>query len=239
MKTLGVIGGLGPMATAYFLQLVVQMTNANKDQEHLDVTILNRPSIPDRTSYILDRTKPSPLPPICEAAKQLEDMGCCCIAIPCITSHYFFEEFSASVKIPFVNIVEETAAYLKARGVKKAGILATIGTVRSGLFQRALEKQGIAYVLPDEEGQKLVMELIYDDVKAGKPVELGKFEKVSQMLRKMGSECNILGCTELSLIKRDYPLGSGFLDAMEVLAHASVLKCGKQIKPEYDELISK
>lgn len=239
MKTLGVIGGLGPMATAYFLQLVVQMTKANKDQEHLDVTILNRPSIPDRTSYILDRSKPSPLPPIREAAKQLEDMGCCCIAIPCITSHYFFEEFSASVKIPFVNIVEETAAYLKACGVKTAGILATVGTVSTNLFQRALEKQGIAYVLPDEEGQKLVMELIYDDVKAGKPVELSKFERVSQMLREKGSECNILGCTELSLIKRDYPLGAGFLDAMEVLAHASVLKCGKEIKPQYDELISK
>lgn len=75
MKTLGVIGGLGPMATAYFLRRIVEMTDAWTDQEHLDVIVLNRPSIPDRTAYILDRTKPSPLPPIVDAAKNAGTAG--------------------------------------------------------------------------------------------------------------------------------------------------------------------
>ena len=88
-KTLGIIGGLGPMATARFLELTVRMTEASRDQDHLEAILLESPSIPDRTAYILDRSNPSPLPPIVALAKKLESLGAGCLAIPCITSHYF------------------------------------------------------------------------------------------------------------------------------------------------------
>ena len=129
MKRLGVIGGLGPMASAYFLELLVRMTDAATDQEHLDVTLLCRPSIPDRTAAILDKSKDSPVPMMQAAAKELEQAGACCIAVPCITSHYFFNELQPAVSIPFLHLVKETVAHLKEQGVKKAGILATTGTV--------------------------------------------------------------------------------------------------------------
>lgn len=239
MKTLGVIGGLGPMATAYFLRRIVEMTDADTDQEHLDVVVFNRPSIPDRTAYILDHEKPSPLPPMIEAAQKLEQLGACCIAIPCITSHVLFPSLSTAVSIPFVNILEETARHLRENGVKTAGILATTGTVRASLFQDALAAQGVSSVLPDEENQRRVMRLIYDDFKAGRPVELEKFHLASKAVRQQGAECVILGCTELSLIKRDFPVGPGVLDALDVLARASILRCEKPLRPACEQLITR
>lgn len=239
MKSLGVIGGLGPMATAYFLELIVKMTDASRDQDHLEVTILNRPSIPDRTACILGKSAESPVPMMEKAAKTLEALGACCIAVPCITSHYFFGELQRGVSIPFVNLVKETAAHLKENGVKKAGILATSGTVATRLFQQALEAEGIGFALPDEEGQQKVMHLIYEDVKAGLPPELPLFEEVCAGLRKEGAECMILGCTELSLIKRDFPIGPGCLDALEVLAKRSIEYCEKPLRPAYRSLITR
>ena len=172
MKSLGVIGGLGPMATAYFLELTVRMTDAARDQDHLEVTILDRPSIPDRTACILGRSKESPVPMMEKAAKTLEALGASCIAVPCVTSHYFFEELQKSVRIPFIHLVRETAAHLKENGVSSAGILATSGTVATGLFQKALEAEGISWHIPDAGGQEKVMHLIYENVKAGLPPEL-------------------------------------------------------------------
>ena len=134
--------------------------------------------------------------------------------------------------------MQETAAYLKNAGCKKAGIMATTGTVHNGLFQRALSEIGLSYALPDDAMQQYVMSLIYDCVKAGEPADMEKFRTVSDALRKEGCDAIILGCTELSIIKRDNAIGSGYLDALEVLAHAAILACGKKIKPKYISLLN-
>lgn len=238
MNSFGIIGGLGPMATAYLLELIIDMTDAKTDQEHLDAIIFNRPSVPDRTAYILDHSKPSPVPPMIDMAKKLEALGVCAIGTPCVTAHSFHEELQRSVNVPFINMVQETAAYLKNAGCKKAGIMATTGTVHNGLFQRALSESGLAYALPDDAMQQYVMSLIYDCVKAGEPADMEKFRTVSDALRKEGCDAIILGCTELSIIKRDNAIGSGYLDALEVLAHAAILACGKKIKPKYISLLN-
>lgn len=238
MNSFGIIGGLGPMATAYLLELIIDMTDAKTDQEHLDAIIFNRPSVPDRTAYILDHSKPSPVPPMIDMAKKLEALGVCAIGTPCVTAHSFHEELQRSVNVPFINMVQETAAYLKNAGCQKAGIMATTGTVHNGLFQRALSESGLAYALPDDAMQQYVMSLIYDCVKAGEPADMEKFRTVSDALRKEGCDAIILGCTELSIIKRDNEIGSGYLDALEVLAHAAILACGKNIKPKYISLLN-
>ena len=110
-KILGVLGGVGPLATIYFADLVVKMTDAKTDQEHIAMVILNHASIPDRTDYILDKTKPNPLPVMIKDAKMLEDDKCSFIVIPCNTAHYFYEEIQKSVNIPIINILEETVKY--------------------------------------------------------------------------------------------------------------------------------
>jgi aspartate racemase len=236
---LGVIGGLGPIATAYFLELVINMTNASRDSEHLEMIIYNCPSIPDRTEYILGKSSDSPLPQMIKIGKKLEEQGIDNIAIPCITAHYFHNELTEAIHVPIINIVKETAVYLKKNGIKTAGILATDGTITSKLFQKELENVDINHVIPSKQAQMDVMDLIYKDIKAGKPVDMNKFSKVSKELREHGAQVIVLGCTELSLIKRDYNIGAGFLDAMEVLAKASIISCETPLKSEYEDLITK
>lgn len=238
MKTLGIIGGMGPMATAYLLELIIQMTAAKTDQEHLSAVVLNNPQVPDRTAYILDREKPSPLPVLEGMAHALENLGCGVLCAPCVTSHYFYEELAGCVKVPFLHMVEETARELRAAGKRKAGILATTGTVRTGLFQGALEKQGLGWAVPSQHGQELIMSLIYEDIKAGRQPNMGKFQRASEELFDQGCDSVILGCTELSLVKKDTPLGHGYLDALEVLSKRCVQACGAPLKPEFEALIS-
>lgn len=237
MKTLGIIGGLGPMASAYLVQLIIEMTDAKTDQEHLDVILFDRPQVPDRTAHILDKTKPSPLPSMQETARTLETLGAGCICAPCVTSHYFYQELAGAVSVPFLNMVEETAQELKSAGKKRPGILATTGTVSTGLFQTAFQNAGLEFAVPDEAGQQLVMSLIYDDIKAGKPADPEKFRQVSEMLHRSGADCIVLGCTELSLIKKAAGLGTNYLDALEVLAKRCVESCGAPLKPGYRALI--
>ena len=237
--TLGVIGGLGPIATAHFMELVIRMTEARTDQEHLDMILYNRPSIPDRTGYILDSTKPNPLPEMIRVGNALARQGAKLIAIPCMTAHYFHRELTRYIEAPIVHAIHETAAHLKKHGITKVGIMATDGTIRSRLFQRELENHGMEVLIPSLQGQKCVMSVIYDDIKANRPADMEKFRYASDELRTQGAQAIILGCTELSLIKRDCRIGAGYLDAMEVLAQTCVLRCGGRLKEEYQELISK
>lgn len=237
-KTLGVIGGLGPIATAHFLELVITMTDARTDQEHLDMIIYNTPSIPDRTDYILDSTKPNPLPRMLSVGQALAEQGVSRIAIPCMTAHYFFPQLEAGIPAPLINSVAETARHLQENGIEKVGIMATDGTIRSGIFHRELEKQGLRPIVPDEKGQADVMHLIFRNVKSGTPAEMDRFFSTAEALRRQGAQAIILGCTELSLIKRDHHIGAGFLDAMEVLAQQSVLTCEKPLKEAYRCLIT-
>ena len=238
-QTLGVIGGLGPIATAHFMELIIRMTEAQTDQEHLDMIIYNRPSIPDRTGYILDKSKPNPLPEMVRVGNTLARQGAKLIAIPCMTAHYFHRELTRYIEAPIVHAIHETAVHLKKHGITRAGIMATDGTIRSKLFQQELEKHGITPVIPGEKGQKCVMSVIYDDIKANRPAGMDKFDLAANDLREAGAQAIILGCTELSLVKRDYPIGAGYLDAMEVLARRCVLECGGRLKEEYQNLISK
>ena len=235
---LGVIGGLGPIATAYFLELVIKMTDAHCDQEHLEMVIYNCPSIPDRTSYILGKSKDNPVIPMVHIGKQLVKQGADYIAIPCITAHCFHETLTKAIKVPIIHIVKETVLHLKENGVKKVGITATDGTINSRLFQKELIALGVDFVLPSKKAQQDIMDLIYKNIKAGLPAELDKFLKISQELRGNGAEVIILGCTELSLIKRDYSIGAGYIDAMEVLAKASILSCQGLLKRQYEYLIT-
>ena len=238
MKVLGVIGGLGPMATVYFLQLLTQMSQAGIDQEHMEILIHSKPQIPDRTRYILGQSEESPLPGMIQVGRQLAEQGAEILAIPCITAHYFHGQLEEGIGIPVINAPVETADYLKQQGISKAGIMATNGTIESGLFQQTLSECQIEAIIPSNAAQDKVMSLIYDNVKAGKAIEMDSFYRVSEELFDRGAQVILLACTELSLIKRDFPLSDSYLDVMEVLARKAVMTCGK-LKPEYELLSGK
>ena len=238
-QILGVIGGLGPIATARFMELVIAMTDAQTDQENVDMIVYNFPSIPDRTGYILGSNLKSPLPGLKSVGQALVRQKVSCIAIPCVTAHYFHRELQSAVPVPILNGVAETVRLLNENGIRKAGIMATDGTVRSRLIAEELDHAGIVPVIPSEKRQEDVTHLIYKNVKAGKPADMERFRRVQRELTDCGAEVIILGCTELSVIKRDQEVGVGFIDVMEVLARASVLRCGKKLRPEYNNLIER
>ena len=237
MNTLGIIGGLGPMATAYFMQLLTQMSDAATDQEHMDILVYSKPSISDRTQYILGTSDKSPVPEMVLAGRKLRQMGADLIAMPCITAHYFHSELEDKIGIPIINAVAETALCLERAGVDKVGLLATDGTIQSGLFQKELAGHHMQSVLPDADGQRAVMHIIYDEVKAGRTVDIERFRRVSDELFRRGTQVILLGCTELSLVKRDFTLPAGYLDVMDVLARKAV-QCCNHVREEYNELIT-
>ena len=237
-RILGVLGGLGPMATAYYLELMIKMTDAATDQEHLQSIVMNFPTVPDRTAFILGRSEESPLEPMIALGRQLKAMGAGVIATPCITAHYFHRDLQEGIGLPMIHGIECVARQLAGQGISRVGLMATDGTVQSGIFQRQVEAMGMELVLPDEAGQKAVMTLIYDQIKAGKPADPALFEAVKHQLRHKGAQAVVLGCTELSLLKKGAYLGTGILDALEVLAQESLIACGKSIKSEYQCLFT-
>lgn len=232
-KKLGVIGGLGPMATAYFLELLTTMTKAENDQEHIEALIYSRPQTPDRTAFILGNSSESPLDMMMETLNFLEKSGCGVIAIPCITSHCYMDRLQSFAGVSVINTVEETAILLKERNISRAGVMATSGTIKTQLFQKALLHQGIDCLVPDNLHQGFVSDVIYENIKAGLPADLNKFSRVSDHLKGQGAEIIILGCTELSLIRRDGNAGVGFIDVLEVLAAKSIELCGKKVKGSF------
>lgn len=225
-KTLGVLGGLGPMSSVYFYELLTKHTAASCDQEHLNIILSSHAATPDRTSYILGSSKVSPLETMTEDAIKLQAFGADCLAVPCNTAHYFYDALSEAVSIPIINMMRETAAYLSNRGVRRAGVLATSGTVSSHTYRYYLREFGIDEIIPGTEDQNRLMNLIYGTIKHGKQADAGIFLDISSALLSQGAECLIIGCTELSLIKKHCSLPDVYVDAMEVLAMQSIRTCG-------------
>lgn len=232
-KTLGIIGGVGPLATMMLGEMIVKRTKATKDQEHVSFVISNNPTIPDRTAHIIDSTKPSPVPIMVQDGQKLEKFGVNMLAIPCNTAHSFYDDIQQSLSIPVLHMIDETAKLTASRGVKKVGILATTGTLYSQVYQRAFTAYGIETVVPNEETQKLVMSIIYDDVKAGKPTNRSNWNTIIETMTNVES-CTtfILGCTELSIVREELALKENYIDSLLVLAEAAIVACGYELADE-------
>ncbi|MCR4705381.1 MAG: amino acid racemase [Lachnospiraceae bacterium] len=237
MKTLGIIGGMGPMATAYFMTLITAMTDAATDQEHIRMLISSTPSIPDRTSYILNRNAQNPVQDIVREGCLLRVAGAQLLAMPCITAHYFHDELEEKIALPIIHGIRETALYLQERQIQTVGLMATDGTIQSHVFGNILAEYGIQCIAPDDKHQSLVMRLIYEDVKAGRRIDPEAFSSVTEALKKDGAEVVLLGCTELSVIKRDFPMPERILDVLEILSRRCVMECAS-LRPEFEELIT-
>lgn len=191
-KTLGVISGMGPLATCLFYQRMIERTDANRDQDHIPMIILSHCTMPDRTDAILSGREETVYSLLLEDARQLERDGAGAIAIPCNTSHYFADRLQAELKIPVVNMVRETARALKARGARRVGVLATDGTVKTGLYQKECLNLGLEAVSPSQDAQKAVMYIIYEEIKKGRPGSSALFSEIDRDLREKGCDGVIL-----------------------------------------------
>ena len=227
---LGVLGGMGPQATELFYRRVVEFTAAAKDQEHIETLLLSDTKMPDRTAAILSGDTGPVYARLLADARFLEGWGAACIAIPCNTSHTFVPRLQKEIKTPIVNMITETAAALKTLGARRVGILATDGTIHMGLYHAACERVGVEAVSPPEEVQKLVMSVIYDEVKGGRPVSRDKLASIDAALMEMGCDHGVLACTELSVCEGWEALNCKYLDALDVLSRRCVELCGYPLK---------
>ncbi len=228
-KILGVIGGMGPLATQEFYKMLITKNPVNKDQEHINIIILNHSTIPDRTDMIKSGRSDKLSEILIEDAKLLESMGADVIAVPCNTSHVVLPELSQAINIPVINMVEEAARRIHERNENekdsKVAILATDGTIATGLYQNALEKRGIPSYNLSDAGQRIIMSIIYDGIKAGGEIDLNLFAQVEREIKENGCSLALMACTELSCFKQIYMLPEFYLDAMEILAEESIARC--------------
>lgn len=224
---LGILGGLGPMATVYFYEMLTSHTAAAVDQDHIDLILSSRATTPDRTAFILGQSDNNPLPTMIEEAKRLTEAGATLLVLPCNTAHYFYDELNKASAVPILNIIEETVRHCASRGLNKLGILATEGTVSSGAYHTVCERHGCTAVAPDEGAQKVINAIIYDEIKRGREPNMEAFLAVANNLRAQGCDTLILGCTELSLLKKGGALDSYYTDSLEVLAAATIRACHK------------
>ena len=220
-RIIGILGGMGPLATAELFRRIVEKTPAKRDQEHPRIIIYNNPKIPDRTAFILENGE-DPRPELIDSAKKLESWGADFIIMPCNTAHFFAETIQRAISIPLVSMIEETAEVVRERGLRKVGLLATDGTIKGLVYHRALLKHGVQIAVPNKKDQQKVMEAIYQGVKVGK-VEMGRklLLEVAKKLEKR-SEGIIAGCTEVSVALRQKDLSVPLIDPMDVIAEKAV-----------------
>lgn len=227
---LGVLGGMGPQASDTFYEMLIQGTDAHRDQDHLRVLLWSDSSIPDRTAGILSGEEEPVYQALHAGVKLLEQAGCAAVAITCNTAHHFAPRLQEALSIPILHMIRLTAQKAREQGTDKVGLLATDGTVQTGLYQKELSALGLETVVPPPAMQKRVMSLIYDEVKSGLPGSWTTFGPVDAWLRQAGCGCAILGCTELSVFRKNHPLPPYYLDAMEILARAAIQYCGKPLR---------
>ena len=223
---------MGPQATNAFYQFIIDRTDAQSDQEHVNALILSDSGMPDRTAAILSgrKEREEVWRRLLDDAKLLEQAGCTCIAVPCNTSHFFLDRVQEYIGIPILHMIRETAQLLASQGLKRPGILATDGTIQTGLYQKEFSAAGIQAVTPSPEAQTLVMSLIYDDVKAGRDGDPQKFAAIHRDLLSQGCDCGVLACTELSVFADKHHLPPFYTDAMAVLAERAVEACHKPLR---------
>lgn len=227
-KTIGILGGMGPLATADLFRKITCLTKASCDNDHIRVYIDSNARIPDRTAAILSGGT-NPVPEMTSALRHLEACGADCIIMPCNTAHYFLPQLQAKTETPFLSMLAATAKTCAAKFPgKTAAVLGTKGTLATGLYDRALEAEGVAFILPDEAERDTLMHLIYDVVKASKPLapEQGTCERLLDGLRARGADYFILGCTELPIVADSLPVEGPFVDPTAELAKAAIRFCG-------------
>lgn len=224
MKTIGIIGGMGPLATIDLYEKITFNTKAEKDQDHIHIIIDSYPQIEDRTAYILHGGK-NPKDKLIESAKRLENAGADALIMPCNTAHFFAKDIEKEVSIPLIHIVKSTAEAIKNKYPKanKIGLIATTGTLKSGVYANILKDYGYHIIELDERLENDIMDCIYKGVKAGKTEEyVPLFQKCVDKVTDMGADVLIAGCTEIPILVPHIKSKIPVVDATLELALAAI-----------------
>lgn len=225
-STIGVIGGMGPEATNRFCSLVTTFTSVSCDQEHIPVIAFSNPTIPSRVEA-LQGTGVSPVPELIRTARVLEQAGADFLVMTCNIAHHFIDDIRLGVRIPVLNMIEETARALVTElpAVKSVGILSS--TPSQNLYRRHLEDAGCQLLTPTDADQNLVMEAIYGaaGIKCGyMDLPAQHLHAVAERLIDHGADIIISACTEVSVVMLESPPAYPVIDAMQTLAEVAIEK---------------
>ncbi|MFN7085393.1 MAG: aspartate/glutamate racemase family protein [Burkholderiales bacterium] len=223
---LGVLGGMGPLATVDFLGKLIAETPARCDAEHIPVVVYSVPQIPDRPRAILENGK-SPLPAMLEGIRTLKQAGATCVAIPCNTAHYWYDELVREGGLPIPHIADAACSRLVTSGISAAtvGLIATKGTIAAGFFQERLAARG--YRCLTNTAQDLDT-LVLPAIECVKRNDLDEAHRLAtnaaQRLQREGAQAIILACTEIPLAIERQPaaIAAPCIDATRALAQACV-----------------
>ncbi|MDO6497097.1 aspartate/glutamate racemase family protein [Photobacterium sanguinicancri] len=219
LKKLGVLGGMGPLATVTFMQKIIARTPAHSDQEHIPMLVSSVPQIPDRTACILNKG-PDPFPILKQGFEELQSAGASCIVIPCNTAHFWYARLQAISHVHTISIIDSVVSEAKYRQYQRVGILATTATMMTNMYQGRLAEKGIDGLETTEQEQQQVMAGIYA-VKAGNVKEGEQLmAPVFEAMLARGADAVIFGCTEIPIALasqvESQPLKC--LDSLEILA---------------------
>ena len=231
-KSIGILGGMGPLATMDLYKKIILSTRAEGDNDHIRVYIDGNAAIPDRTAAILSGG-PDPVPEMLSALRNLEKCGADCVVMPCNTAHHFLPALQAETALPILDMTAITAAVCAARYPgKKACLLGTKGTIAAHIYDGALAEAGVDFLIPDGEEQTELMRLIYDVVKASRPLEpeLESWHALLAGLSERGADYFVLACTELPILADHLGHPGPFVDPTLELAKAAIRFCGYEVK---------
>jgi len=231
LRTIGVLGGMGPEAGAYFLERIIRETAAARDQDHPPVIVYSLPQIPDRTEAIL-HGGPSPVRALRRGLRTLERAGADFAVMSCISAHYYYPKIAPRSPVPLLSLIGETVKAVRTmRPVPMTiGLIATTGTVRSGIVADAFRAAGIAVIVPSAPEQKRVMSAIYGKkgIKAGStegpPREI--LLEIARGLVRSGAQAIMAGCTEVPLVLRAADLPVPLVEPMTIGARAAIRRAG-------------
>jgi len=201
-KRIGIIGGMGPEATIDLFSKITSATPAKKDQDHIRVIVDSNPKVPSRQKAILENG-PSPVPFLTETARNLERAGANVLVVACYLSHYFIDDIRKSVKVPVLDLIEESGKHLEKEypSAKEVGILASTGAVRTKLFDQKLGPMGFSIITPDDPIQEKLNETM-NEIKAGARgagPQLKVLDAIENLAMK-GADVVVIGCTEFPLV---------------------------------------
>ena len=244
--TLGILGGMGPLAGAAFYRRLTERTEAACDAEHISVILSGNGGIPDRTAFLLGKSKEDPTPALIREARRLAAAGAGILVMLCHTAHAFLPELRRSLRIPILHMPYIALRAIALRGYRRVGVLCTEGCYRAGVFSEAAATLPLTLFYPTGREREELAHLIYDGLKGGKGDPCVAKFKIPPSFLQRGVDVILLGCTELSLlhphkergkdpafytlpyITADCPLA----DPTELLVEACIDIFGKRMKGE-------
>lgn len=215
-QTLGVLGGMGPEATIHFLDELVRVTPAQRDQDHIETVVYNDPKVPDRNDAILNDGE-SPLPRLIRNARQLEEIGAEIVALPCNTAHHYYEEITEVIDVELIHMIEEVCSRVEDSGIENVGLLSTSTVLKVGVYDEVFGEADVELTPPKDINE--VMKVIYS-IKQGETERAQEcFDAIVDEMVGSGVDALVIGCTDLSVLETR---GIESIDATTVLAESCV-----------------